>query len=77
MIDAVHPRFPDRRPNGQFRRGHPKIGGRRKGSGMPRNWTRKIRKLFQKIENRRIRNATKRAALLQKLQIDQRHTGSP
>ena len=65
----IHPRFPDRDVQGRFIRGHPKLGGRR-WTGGPRRLSRKIQRLFQKIENRRIRYATKRAALLRQLQID-------
>jgi hypothetical protein len=63
--DPQHPAYPDRRPNGQFRRGHPKIGGRR-WTGGPRRTSKKIRRLFQKYANKRAREEARRIRLATK-----------
>jgi hypothetical protein len=56
--DAQHPHYPDRRLNGTFLPGHRRYGGRR-WTGGPREWPRRIKRLFQRLENRYARMTTK------------------
>jgi hypothetical protein len=59
MPDDVHPRYPDRRPNGTFLPGHRRYGGAKKGRAMPRNWTRMITRLLSRLERGYGRNGHK------------------